>query len=177
VYNRENQNPESGMEITGNFNFQVGKVSIPVNEANDGQQIFIDGELKVVPEQARAAFGDAFHYVAFATMHDAIQPGGVDDEGDSTVTRFGYDAKKPPKWLTPALHHVDLWGVKQRTQPVIQLITSGDNEKAVVLKVRFIFNTNRDPALIGALACKGGQTAKVKIKPVQTAAIPVANAA
>lgn len=165
------------MEIKGNFNLQVGKVSIPVNEANDGQQIFIDGELKVVPEQSKASFGDAFHYVAFATMHSATEPGGVDDEGDATVTRFGYDSKKPPKWLKPALHHVDLWGVKQKTQPIIQLIQAGDNEQAVILKVRFVFNTNRDPALIGALACKGGQTGKVKIKPVQTAALQVADAA
>lgn len=165
------------MEITGSFNLQVGKVQVPVNEANDGQQIFIDGELKVVPEQSKTCFGEAFHYVAFATMHNAVQPGGVDDEGDATVTRFGYDTKKPPKWLTPALHHVDLWGIKQKTQPVIQLITAGDNEQAVILRVRFIFNTNRDPALIGALACKGGQAAKVKIKPVQTAALPVVKAA
>jgi hypothetical protein len=166
------------MEIQGSFNLNVGKVQIPSDSTNDGQQIWIDGEIKITPEQAEKSFGEAFHYVAFATMHDAVDPGNPQEEGegDATVVRFGYDSKKAPKWLTPALHYVDLWGQKQKTQPSIQKIVAGDNERAVILKVRFVFDTNRDEALIGALGAKSGTTAKVKIKPVQVAAIKKAPA-
>ncbi len=41
----------------------------------------------------------------------------------------------------------------------------------MLIHVRFVFDTNRDEALIGAIGAKSGTTAKVKIKPVQTAAI------
>ncbi len=159
------------MEISGTFSMNVGKVQIPSNEANDGQQIYVDGEIKVTPEMAEKQFGTAFHYVAFATMHDQVVPGGVDDEGDATITRFGYDSKKVPKWLVPSLHTVDLWGQKQKTQPEIQKIIAGDDEEAVTLKVRFVFDTSRDEKLIGALGAMSGKVAKVKIKAVQTAAI------
>jgi hypothetical protein len=164
------------MEITGSFNMNVGKVQIPSDSTNDGQQIWVDGEIKVNPEQAKKAFGEAFHYVAFATMHDGVQPGTDKEKGDATVVRFGYDSKKAPKWLTPALHNVDLWGVKQKTQPSIQKIIAGDNERAVMIKVRFVFDTNRDEGLIGAIGAKSGQVAKVKIRPVQVAAIEKAAA-
>lgn len=164
------------MEIKGSFNLKIGKVQIPVNESDDGQQIYVDGEIKVSPEQAEKALGQAFHYVAFATMHDGVDQ-GTKEEGDATVVRFGYDSKKPPKWLTPALHHVSLCGVKQKVQPIISRIVAGDNEKAVVLKVRLVFDTNRDEGIIGALGAKSGTTAKVQIKPVQVAAIGKAIAA
>ncbi len=115
------------MEINGAFNMKVGKCQIPSDNTNDGQQILVDGEIKVTPDQAKKAFGEAFHCVAFATMHDAIDHGSSKEkgEGEATVTRFGYDSKKPPKWLTPALHHVDLWGTKQKTQPEIRKIIAG----------------------------------------------------
>lgn len=164
---------ESTVEIKGTFNFAVGKTQLPANQAKDGQQMYVDGELKVTPDRAKDTFGDAFFYVAFGTMHKATSP-GANEDGDATEIRFGYGSKKPPKWLTPALHHVDLWGNKQKTQPIIQRIVAGANEEAVTLKVRFVFDTNRDEALIGSLGAKSGTTAKIKLRPVQTAALQTA---
>ena len=160
------------MEIKGTFNMDVGKIQLPATINQNGQQIYVDGEIKVNPDQAKSGFGDAFHYVAFATMHDGVER-GKPEEGDATVTRFGYDSKKAPRWLTPAVHSVEIAGIKQKTQPEIRKIVAGKNERAVIVSMRFVFDTNRDSDIVGAIGILSGTATKVKLKPVQNAAFSV----
>lgn len=87
------------------------------NNDKDGQEIFVDTDIKLSPDDALKKFGEAFHHVAFGSMKNYIEE---NEDGDETVTRFGYSTKKPPKWLKPSVHSIDLWGNKQKGQPKIQ---------------------------------------------------------
>lgn len=158
------------MEINGTLKALVTNVQLKADNTNDGQEVTVDVTTKLTPEDAKAKFGEAFHHVAFACMRDVVDHS---DDGDATVTQFGYSSKKPPKWLRPSVHNIDLWGTKTKIQPKIQKIVAGDDERAVTVHLRFVINTNADEETIGALGAQCGKEAKVKLKAVATAAFPV----
>ncbi len=157
------------MEITGALAGNVTNVQLKADNTNDGQQVIVDFTCKLTQEVAKQRFGEPLQHVAFACLRRVVES-NVD--GDETVHRFGYSSKKAPKWLRPSLHVVDLWGNKQRIQPEIRKIIAGDNEAAVTVHLRFVFDANEDEALIGSLGAKSGKQVKVKLKPVQVAALP-----
>ena len=159
------------MEIKGNFTVQVTGIQMRADKKNDGQQILVDADLTLNAEEAEKYFGEGFAFVAFAGMRNTVV--GHDD-GDETVTQFGYSSKKPPKWLRPSVHHVDLWGVKDKTQPEILSIIAGDNVELVTVKLRFVIDANADEARIGKLGAMVGKQAKIKLKPEKAAAFPAA---
>lgn len=161
---------ESEMEITGTLNADISGITLRADKKNDGQEILVDARIKLTPEDAQSKFGEAFHHVAFACMRNMVDQS---EEGDATITRFGYSSKKPPKWLRPSVHAIDLWGVKQQGQPKIQKIEAGDDEAAVYVHLRFTFDANEDADTIGQLGAKCGKTAKIKLKPVQAAAFEI----
>ena len=159
------------MEIKGNFTVQVTGIQMRADKKNDGQQMLVDADLTLNAEEAEQYFGEGFAFVAFAGMRNTVL---ANDDGDETVTQFGYATKKPPKWLRPSVHHVELWGVKDKTQPEIRSIIAGDNVELVTVKLRFTLDTNADEARIGKLGAMTGKQAKVKIRPEKAAAFPAA---
>lgn len=158
------------MEINGTIKARVTNIQLKADETNDGQAVVVDVETKLTPEDAEAKFGEAFRHVAFACMRDIVDLG---EDGDATITQFGYSSKKPPKWLRPSVHNVDLWGTKDKIQPKILKIVAGDNERAVVVHLRFVVATNAEAEVIGALGAVCGKEAKIKLKALQSAAVPV----
>jgi len=157
------------MEIKGTFAAEVEAVGLKANTKSDGQQITVDTRIKLTPEDAEKKFGEAFHHVAFASMRKTVDPS---EDGDATVIQFGYSTKKPPKWLRPSVHQIDLWGTLQTGQPDIRAIQAGENEEAVYVQVRFTFDA-LGAKVIGAIGDECGKVAKVKIKPCQIAAFQV----
>lgn len=155
------------MEISGSFNVSVTGIQMKADKKNDGQEILVDCDLSLSPKDAEKHFGEAFHHVAFACMREVVEP---HDDGDATVTRFGYSTKMPPKWLRSSVHNIDLWKTKQRGQPVIRKITAGEDLPQVTIALRFTFDANENAEIIGNLGVMVGKTAKIKLKPIQGAA-------
>lgn len=157
------------MEISGTFTVDVTGLQLKADKKNDGQEACVDCNLTLTPETAVKQFGEAFAHVAFACMREQVEE---HEDGDETVTRFGYSTKKPPKWLRPSVHNMDLWGVKQKGQPEIRKITAGDNVQQVIVALRFTIDANEDEGIIGKLGALVGKTGKVKIKPMRAVAFP-----
>ncbi len=157
------------MEISGNLTVRVKKATQVENQKKDGQQVQVDCELTMTPDQAEKTFGEAFHHVAFACMRKRVEP---HDDGDVTIIQFGYETKKPPTWLKASVHNIDLWGVKDKGQPQIQKIVAGDDIEQVTVKLRFLVDGLNDEKRIGTLGAAVGNTRKVKLKPLKATAFP-----
>lgn len=157
------------VEINGSFNVKVKKATQVEHTKSDGQQVQVDCEMTITPDGAEQLFGEAFHHVAFACMRNRVEP---HDDGDVTVTQFGYETKKPPKWLKASVHQINLWGVKDKGQPQILKLQAGDNMEQVIVKMRFLVDGNSDVQRIGTLGAKVGHVGKVTLKPVKASAFP-----
>lgn len=150
------------MELKGSLQVFVSKITIKADSQNDGQQILVDCSAKVTQETIKG-WGEAFEQIAFGDMRSVVEPS---DEGDATVTRFGYSKKSLPAWARLPVHKVNLWGNKQNTQPQIRGILAGDDEAAVTVEFRFVFDIV-DKELIGELGTACGETKAVHIEPLQ----------
>ncbi len=157
------------MEFSGSFNVKVKKAVQVENQNKDGQQVQVDCLLTLTPDEAEEHFGEAFHHVAFACMRNQIEP---HDDGDVTITTFGYASKKPPKWLRASVHNFNLWGVKDKGQPQIQKFIAGDDLEQVTVALRFLVDGLDDVERIGALGAAVGHSRKVTLKPLKAAAFP-----